>query len=468
MSVDLRKLQTLADELIKDESQIPNFPIPDDCDTTGCDYLEIKDVKGKGKGFFASRDIKAGTTVLGSKPISMVMQWEEDEEDEVEEEENDDDIMDDEEDEDLQDGNILKGSRRNGMLVCRLAKAIKDDPCIWFNQLSNLYPREITDTLWACECASTGMDIEHSVNELLHLKEFDKDTVKEIHHRLPLIVRYNCLSIETAPELFIHPNQDAGGHKMLSGTGLYYYPSYFNHSHRPNIARYSIGDVMFFVTNQDVKHGDELCISYIENEHLCESSEVRSRLLDMDFEEPSEEEETEAKDSPDKNYPIVDIDMQDEIMSLHPIERLDEIERLLKELLSENVTIDDDGEELHWFRCDEYQLRILLALTYDSLGQFTNALEEWKWCMAFVEENLPVNDESSIPIYVQGALCAQAAGQWSYVKEFSTKALKIHDLIFGGGVGFFRQRYRKEVELKLRPISGKVLTGSAALNVLWK
>jgi hypothetical protein len=459
MSVDLRKIQTLADELSKDECPRPNFPIPDDCDTTGSEFLEIKDVKGKGKGFFASHDIKAGTTVLGSKPIAMVMQWEEDE---LEEE--DEIVMDDEED--MQDNDIVKGSRRNGMLVCRLVKAIKDDPSIWFNQLSNLYPREVTDTLWVCECASTGMEIEHSVNELIHLKEFNEDMVKEIHHRLPLIVRYNCLSIETAPELFIHPNQDAGGHLTLSGTGLYYYPSYFNHSHRPNVARYSIGDVMFFVTNQDVKHGDELCISYIESEHLCESSKVRSRLLDMDFEEPSEQDE--ANDPLEKTYPIVDVDMQDELMSLHPIERLDEIDRLLKEVLSESVTIDDDGEELHWFRCDEYQLRILLALTYDSLGQFTNALNEWKRCISFAEENLPLNDESCIPIYVQGALCAQAAGQWANVKDYSSKALKIHDLIFGGGVDFFRQRYRKEVELKLRPISGKVLNGSAALNVLWK
>jgi Proteins containing SET domain len=459
MSVDLRKIQSLADELSKDECPIPNFPIPDDCDATGSKFLEIKDVKGKGKGFFASRDIKAGTTILGSKPIAMVMQWEEgelDEEDEI--------VMDDEED--MQDNNIMKGSRRNGMLVCRLAKAIKDNPSVWFHELSNLYPREVTDALWVCECATTGMEIEHAVNELLHLKEFNEDTVKEIHHRLPLIVKYNCLSIETAPELFIHPNQGDGGHLTLSGTGLYYYPSYFNHSHQPNVARYSIGDVMFFVTNNDVKSGDELCISYIESEHLCESSTVRSRLLDMDFEEPFEQDE--SKGSLEKSYPIVDIDMQDEIMSLHPIDRLDEIHRLLKEVLSEHVTIDDDGDELHWFRCDEYQLRILLALTYDSLGQFTKALSEWKWCVSFAEENLPLNDESSVPIYVQAALCAQAAGQWRDVKEYSSKALKIHNLIFGGGVEFFRYRYRKEAELKLRPISGKVLSGSAALNVLWK
>jgi hypothetical protein len=52
------------------------------------------------------------------------------------------------------------------------------------------------------------------------------------------------------------------------------------------------------------------------------------------------------------------------------------------------------------------------------------------------------------------------------VKEYAAKALENHELLFGGDVDFFRQRYSKEVDLKLRP-SPKALTGDAALNVLW-
>ncbi len=52
------------------------------------------------------------------------------------------------------------------------------------------------------------------------------------------------------------------------------------------------------------------------------------------------------------------------------------------------------------------------------------------------------------------------------MKEYGKLAFQTHDLLFGGGVTFFRQRYAKEVDLKLRP-GAKALVGSAALNVIW-
>jgi hypothetical protein len=75
-------------------------------------------------------------------------------------------------------------------------------------------------------------------------------------------------------------------------------------------------------------------------------------------------------------------------------------------------------------------------------------------------------DENNIVLYVQAALCAQVTGEWALVKEYAAMAFQTHDLLFGGGVDFFRQRYSKEVGLKLRPGS-KALTGSVALNLLW-
>ena len=457
MSVDLREIQALADAIAKEENPTPDFPIPAKCDQSGSDLLEIKDTVGKGKGFYAKKDINSGTTLIGAKPLSLVMDWEEkDEGDEVSME------LDEEDDEDI---DVMKGSKRNGMLVARLAKAMKTSPSMWFEKVGNLFPREVTDTIWICECSETGMEIEHAMSALLEVNEFDDEVVDEIRLRLPLIVRYNCLSVETASELFVHPNEEGGGHISLSGTGLYYFPSYFNHSHKPNVARYSIGDVMFFVSNQDIKGGEELCISYIESEHLCENSDVRTNLLDMDFKETAANDDAMGAE---KMYPIIDLDMQDELMSMHPIARLDEIKELLKQATSDTVTLDDEGEELQWFKSDAHQLRILLALSYDSLGQYSNALKEWEQCLVFARETLPPCDESSIALYVQGALCAQATGQWGDVKEFSRLALETHDTLFGGGVDFFRQRYAKEVELKLRPPSKKVLSGCAALDLLWR
>jgi hypothetical protein len=456
MSVDLSEIQNLADELSKEENPTPDLPIPANCDQSGNNLLEIRDTTGKGKGFYAKQDINAGTTLIGAKPISLVMDWEEDDEE---------DEMSMCEDDGEEDCDVMKGSKRNGMLLARLAKAMKEKPSIWFEQVSNLFPRQVTDTIWICECPETGMEIERAMNALAEVHQFDDDAVDEIRLRLPLIIRYNCLSVETGSELFVHPNQERGGHIALSGTGLYYHPSYFNHSHTPNVARYSIGDVMFFVSNRGIKCGEELCISYIESEHLCENPRVRTNLLDMDFEENSVHV---VVDGAETTYPIIDLDMQDELMSIHPIERLDEIKRLLKQATSDTVTLDDEGEELRWFKSDAHQLRIILALTYDSIGQHTNALKEWEQCIVFVKEHLPPCDESAVALYVQGALCAQASGQWSTVKAYSKLAMETHDLLFGGGVQFFRQRYAKEAELTLRPPSKKVLNGSAAFDLLWR
>ena len=52
-------------------------------------------------------------------------------------------------------------------------------------------------------------------------------------------------------------------------------------------------------------------------------------------------------------------------------------------------------------------------------------------------------------------------------KTYANKALSDHDLLFGGGTTFFRSRYNSELHLILRPESEKVLTGRAALDMLW-
>lgn len=117
MSVDLSEIQRQADKLAKEEKPKPDFTIPSDCDVTGDNLLEIVDTESKGKGFYAKAAIKAGTILLAAKPISMVMAWEE-EDDEMDEDEE----MDMDED---NDGMVMKGSKRNGMLILRTLDQIK-------------------------------------------------------------------------------------------------------------------------------------------------------------------------------------------------------------------------------------------------------------------------------------------------------------------------------------------------------
>ena len=77
-----------------------------------------------------------------------------------------------------------------------------------------------------------------------------KGKSNEISKRIPLIIRYNVLSMETCPELLSHPGPT--GHTGLTGVGLYFWPSFFNHDSRPNACRYSVGDIMWFVANQNI------------------------------------------------------------------------------------------------------------------------------------------------------------------------------------------------------------------------
>ena len=472
--MEITYLQDLADEAAKEEEPNLDFPLPEECDTTGLKLMEIKDVESKGKGFHAKNDIEAGALLLVSKPLGIIMGWEEDAFDDLDDEEGDD------EDESMgDDPGIMKSNRRNGVLAVKVAKAIKDNPKLWHDQISKLFPRDKDELpIWVCEHPETGMEFERSINELKEKDEFkgDKSVVEEIRLRLPFIVIYNCLSVETAPELFVYPDQSKGGHISLLATALYNEPSYFNHSHEPNVSRWSLGDIIFFVVNQDVKTGTELCISYIESELLCEDAKTRSALLEMDFEDldsdmVTTEKKVDDDDDNDDDYvagPVINPDVQDELMSIYPLNRLDEINRLLRQSTGEGNEEDMDEEEaeLVWLQCDAHRLRTLLALTYENLGQPSRALEEWKKCIEFTTKKLPPADEACTAIYVQAALGANATGQETIAKQYADIALANHDLIFGGGVSFFRRRYVNEIKLELRA-SKNALLGQAALDKLW-
>lgn len=459
MKVDLLSIQSLADNASREDMPVLDFPIPPGCgDYTK--WMEIKTSNKGGKGFFAITEIKAGTLLIASKPISLIMDWEVDYDD-------DENLFYEEEQQDEEEDHpekILKGSKRNGMLVVKLLRAIKNDPLIWFNEIDKLYPREITEDLpfWVCESSEVDENIDKHAEDLKnshHNSILTDDIVDEIRQRLPLIVKYNCLSVETGPELFVHPNQAQGGHVKLSSTGLYHEPSFFNHHSRPNVSRYAIGDVMFFVTNQQVSKDEELCISYIPGDLLMESSEIRSRLLDMDFEDESNNYEEivdinkktmDAK----KEFPIIDINTQDDLMSLDPLERLHEIIDLLNEVSKGTIFHEgDDGQqkEISFFKCDEHQLRILLALTYESLGSPSKALEEWKRCVTFVEKYYPHHDENGVALKVQAAISSFLMQDLIGAKLFAASALESHNLLFGGGVSFFLKRYSNELKLHLRP-----------------
>ena len=293
----------------------PNFDIPielaqyADPQQYIANLLELRNVDStttnnnndcKNKGWFAKQSIAAGTILMISKPITWIMDCEaeddeEDDEGEAPMMEDDEDDNEDEEDEDTY--NI------NDSLILEVLETIKENPNIWLEQITNLYPRKLeqigevddgeSSSLllppWDCTNPKTLAKFNTLIAEIEQSVPQLKGISSEISKRLPLIIRYNVLSVETCPELLSYPGTSNGssskpkpGYSILSGVGLYYLPSFFNHTScgkTPNVSRYAVGDIMWFVTNQPVQQSEEVCISYLEHDILCEPPKRKNEML---------------------------------------------------------------------------------------------------------------------------------------------------------------------------------------------
>ena len=523
--LDLDDLFDEADAISSEETPYPpDLPLPSNYDEdTPHRLMEVrndasngskKNAKTKGRGWYARQTIEPGTVLLVEKPLGMVMRWEEDEaefgdnDDEDMSVENDgeqkksspsaaasadngDNNMESAEDSD-EDDDGPTGSVGTALLTMRLAESIKLDPTLWTGMsktsdggksvgICNLYPQTDAEVQalppWVCSDPKVGLEMENCLSNLCgENADIDADTAQAIRLRLPLIVRYNSLSVETCPELFVHPSPV--GHVSLSGTALFQYASLFNHSSQPNVNRWAIGDVTFFVANRRVEAGTELTISYVEHEILCEDSGRRTAVLGMDFVDGDDEDANEnmgaangsaiSGDDDDNAplMPVVDAEVQQELMEMVPEERLEAIDELLAQAegkrkapedhddaMDDHGNDDDDEHAASWFQCDAHQLRILQALTLDGLGRHEEAYPVWEQCVAFVDAKLPPLDETGVALRVQTALCAWAMANddGRVARSHADRAMKDHDALFGGGPERFRRRYRRELELNLRP-----------------
>ena len=283
MEVLLDQADALVLSAGEDGPDRPNFVIPEELTnltTPNGDWLEMRENPNKGKGWFSKTNIPAGSTILVCKALVCALDLEYiagDEEDE-------DGNMEDTDDEDNQVDQEDEASTVNELLVLDLLQKLLDDPSIWLEQITNLYPREEVDIktspVWISKDDEVFSQFEAMIKQIENVPALMGKS-KEISKRLPLIIRYNVLSIETCPELLSHPGQN--GHHPLSGVGLYYWPSFFNHDSGPNVSRYAVGDIMWFVANQDIMAGNELCISYLEQDILCENAHRRNCMLTLDF-----------------------------------------------------------------------------------------------------------------------------------------------------------------------------------------
>ena len=473
----MERLLDQADALLltageENHPQRPDFEIPEDLldRTAPYNLLELYENPNKGKGWRALCPILTGTILMVSKPVAMVLDWEWDGlQGNTKSGLVDDNIM----EEDSENDPEPDESEINELLLLRVLQAMKENPAIWTDMIRLLYPRDEVhiqaSPVWISKDDKIFMQVESIISELDKTPEL-RGRGKEISQRLPLIIRYNVLSIETCPELLSFPGPT--GHSSLSGSGLYYLPSFFNHDARPNVSRYAVGDVMWFVANQDIPAGSEVCISYLEHDILCESAFRRNLMLTLDFKEDEAEDSNGQREGPE--LPVIDSEVQNELMALAPFDRLESIEQLELQAAGEALPEDDqpteedgmDAQGSPWYQCDLHNLRILKAITLESIGQPKQALEVWEDCVKFTEANMPPNDESSIVMHVQAALCAFHVNEQELAKEHAAVALKVHNILFGGGISRFRRRFRSEFCLSLRPDLKNDL-GQSPHDILW-
>jgi len=487
----------MADELARSsETPYPDFPLPPELaalasmDAVSKWLVHKQSPDKKGMGYFSKETlIPAGTVLLIAKPLSMAMDWEDDD-DEEEEEETEDKEGDEQQQKQKQQPH--PEPLLNSKIVLRLLEAMQQSQNLWTNKVSKLYPRTqqevdaLPPIITRCrkvDADDDDDDVTANIQKVakrvcLDHSDFSNDT--ELVQRLSLIVRYNVMSIETGPELLSHPVR----HASLRGAGLYYEPSFFNHCTNPNVSRYAVGDVMWFVANQDILPNQEACISYIEHDILCEPPVRRNRMLCMDFvdkdiDNDNDDDAVNGYDDEDEEdygpeMPVVDSQLQNELMQMNPFERIVSIQELLaqaqgKATLNEDKVMDDE-DDAGWFLCDFYNLLVLLAITMDSLGQNEAALDVWEECVEFAEIHLPDLDESAIVMSVQAALCAFNLGDAGHIqqaKEHAQRALSMHNTLFGGGVERLRRRYQSDFSLSLRKSKNGSGGDVAAAEKLW-
>ena len=220
--------------------------------------------------------------------------------------------------------------------------------------------------------------------------------------------------------------------------------------------------------NRDVRVGEELCISYIASEVLCEAPAVRTLMLGgrgfgCDERDADDKESSAGAAAPDSVHgvhgPVLTPEVQDDICRAFPQQRLQEVAQL-----------QADAEfHAEMLRCDHKTLCEIRAVAHMQMREPAPALEAWRQCLNFDTSMLPPYDEAVVAHAVQAALCALAhePAQLDTAREMVALAATTHAVAFGGGRAFLRTRYAAEVARS--PIVNMTGNGggSAVVDAFW-
>ena len=94
---------------------------------------------------------------------------------------------------------------------------------------------------------------------------------------------------------------------------------------------------------------------------------------------------------------------------------------------------------------DRKELMVIRAVTYAKLGLPIKASESWASIIRWASIQLPPHDESVVVYLLQSALCDLAASRPDKATRLVSRAMRVHDVCFGGGGHFMALRYKKEL-----------------------
>jgi hypothetical protein len=275
------------------------------------DKAKVRRSSTGGMGVFAEDSLSAGTCILVEHPVVSVL--------------------------DCENGALSHQSEDGGDSVALIAEIVKSYNEETEDCLRSLYPIRTGQI----PCTEVPLAYRDLMDRLGSFVPPDMTPVSVVR-----AVQLNSLGFYTFPELVSY-NEHL---RFMTGTGLYRTASMFNHSCEPNVNHYSIGDVTFFRLKKNVMKGDELFISYIGSDLLCETKSIRDEFLGTrDFHcrctkclRPDEKEDDWLEE----------IDLETRININLKSSSIDRI-TFMKSLLSKHAYITRDRRELRFRICRE-------------------------------------------------------------------------------------------------------------------
>jgi len=377
------------------------------------DNIFARNVKGKGRGYFAKADLQPGTLLLVERPMVHV----------------------------YDSGVIGSHSEVFGattaMLTLKLLQLISDSPEL-LKEVSGLHPQKSDFNAKKHEVEIESESLKKSLEAALEACD-DLIIPPELRRRLTAIVRYNQIGFYTNNEQLCFQSH----YRQTSGTGLYVKASLFNHGCRPNVVYYTIDNVLLVHVSRKVKANEELCFSYMESSSLADSALFRNVHLDRDFicgcalcKDELREYDIKLIQDPNAVDPRMCEVLSEGIMS--ELWKMDAFERMTfaAEIKS--------AEDKNFKKKDHIEYSMLMAISYEQCVLWEKSLWFWE---ASISACCGVDDHDELVKYLHASLAALALGNQKRFRQHLQSFLQKHDAYCGGGFRNLQMRYKTEIQL---------------------